>query len=289
MLRRWSHPHTLRWLVIGAVLASPARAVAADLKPRTAEAFARYIQATEARIEKQRCAGQFLYIDTLSEKQRRQVLEALRRGEVWSDSVETLDAQGHEVTVPDGLVTHWVGAAFFPHTTLDRVLTVVQDYNHYQDFYKPEIVRSRLLRREGDTFQVSSRVQKKTSWASPTFNIETETQYTRLDVSHACSRSTSTRIAQVSNVGSPREVEMTPGHDNGYLWRFNSYWRFEAYQDGVLAEWEAVTLSRDVPFFLRWAIRPFVDRLARGTLQDMLVATRRAVNGGKTPLAAQNE
>ena len=58
--------------------------------------------------------------------------------------------------------------------------------------------------------------------------------------------------------------------DNGFLWRLNAYWRYEAWNGGVLVECESVSLSRPVPLLLRPMAGPIVDRIARESLEGTL-------------------
>jgi hypothetical protein len=40
----------------------------------------------------------------------------------------------------------------------------------------------------------------------------------------------------VDDPAEPDEREREPGHDHGFLWRLNSYWRFEE-RDGGVSAW----------------------------------------------------
>lgn len=278
------------------ILARPCALKATDLEPRTLEAFERYVHAVDARAARQQDdPGHFLYINTLPESERRLAWATIERGEVWVDSPNTRNAAGRSLSAPGGLINHWVGAAFIPGVSLAQVVAVLEDYDHYQDIYKPQFVRSRLVSREGNDFKIFLRLRKKTPWVAVTLNIDSETWCTPLDGGRASLRSHSTRIAQVEAVDTPHEHEFAPGHDSGYLWRFETYWRLEARQGGVAAEWEAIMLSRDIPRLVRWIVKPFVERLARSTVQDMLVATRKAARNQKPaaqtapPEAARNQ
>ncbi|MGE5326329.1 MAG: hypothetical protein ACM3NO_04765, partial [Deltaproteobacteria bacterium] len=155
-----------------------------------------------------------------------------------------------------------------------QILAIIRDYDNLQEIYKPEIVRSKLLEHSGETFQVYVRLHKDTPWVNPTYNVNATVTCGRTDSSHVTCRMASTRIAQVEDADKPGEHEDTVGRDGGYLWRLDTYWRLEAREGGVIGEWEAITLSRDIPFLLRWLVRPFVERLARQTLRDTLTATR---------------
>jgi hypothetical protein len=64
------------------------------------------------------------------------------------------------------------------------------------------------------------------------------------------------------------------GHDSGYLWRLNSYWRFLERDGGVYIQCESLTLTRDVPTGFGWLIRPFVTSIPRETLTFTLQTTR---------------
>ena len=63
--------------------------------------------------------------------------------------------------VPKGLIHDWVGAAFVPGTTVEATLLLIQDYDHHQDIYKPEVLASKLMRRRGNDFEIYLRLLKK--------------------------------------------------------------------------------------------------------------------------------
>jgi hypothetical protein len=247
-----------------------------ELKPATLEAFTRYIAATEARINREVAHPEgFLYVDELDGTRRPQVFDELKRGGIFMDRLETRDAAGHEIEVPDGLLHHWIGDVFIPGASMREVLAFVQDYNHHQDYY-PEIVRSRLLSHDDDDFKIFYRVRKH-KVISVTLDTEHDVRYTRLDDAHWSSRSASTRIAEVVDAGKPEEHEKLVGHDGGFLWRINSYWRFVERDGGVYVECESVSLTRDIPTGLGWLIGPFVTSIPRESLESTLSTTRSAV------------
>ena len=90
---------------------------AADLKPKTAEAFNRYVAVTETRIAGETTpGGNFLYPDRPAPEPSEEMRDAyarLRRGEILVERQET-KLDGKEVEVPDGMVHHWVGLVFIP-------------------------------------------------------------------------------------------------------------------------------------------------------------------------------
>jgi hypothetical protein len=88
------------------------------------------------------------------------------------------------------------------------------------------------------------------------------------------SQSRSTRIAEVDNPGDVEERGMLPGQDHGFLWRLNSYWRFEQRDGGVYVECEGISLTRTVPVGLGWLVNPIVRTLPRESLEKSLRTLR---------------
>ena len=258
-------------------LAHTPEVMATDLEPKTVEAFNHYVQVTEARIDRQMSRqGAFLYIGGLPEPQRSQTLASVRRGEIYMERLETRDGSGRVIEAPDGLIHHWIGAVFIPGASLRQVLDLVQDYNHHQDIYKPEVVRSKLINRQGNKFQMFYRLVKR-KVITITLDTNHDVEYLPVDATHCRSRSVSTRIAEVADAGLPNEHEKPIGHDGGFLWRMNSYWRFEEQDGGVYVEAESISLTRDIPMGLGWMLRPFVTSIPRESLLMTLGSTRSAV------------
>jgi len=235
------------------------------------------VKAAEARMAREGSKpGDFLYIEQLPKPQYEEALSMLQQGQVYVQRLKTLDASGKEIDVPDGMVHHWIGAVLVPGRSLSSAFEVLRDYNDYKEIYKPEVVRSRLISHHDDNFNIYLRMQKK-SIVTVTLDTWYDVQFTRIDETHQVSHSFSTRIQQVEDAGTPHEHLDPVGHDSGYLWRINSYWRYEQRKDGVIIEWESIALSREIPFLISWFVKPLVRNIARETVQDMLLATRRAV------------
>jgi len=261
-------------LLLGASSPQTPDVMSVELKPATVEAFDRYVQATEARIDRELARpGAFLYIEGLPEAKRSQALESIRKGEIYMERLQTQDASGSVIEAPDGLIHHWIGAVFVSGATLKAVLDLVQDYDHHQDVYKPEVVRSRLIRHEGNAYQIFYRLRKK-KVITVTLNTNHDVHYFPIDSTHCRSRSVATRIAEVADADQPGEHEKPIGHDGGFLWRMNSYWRFEEKDQGVYVEVESISLTRDIPTGLGWMIRPFVTSIPRESLLMTLGSTR---------------
>ena len=67
----------------------------------------------------------------------------------------------------------------------------------------------------------------------------------------------------------------TPGDDRGFLWRMNSYWRYEQVRGGVIVDIESLTLSRGIPLGMGTVVRPLINRIARESMARTLDNIRR--------------
>ncbi|MGA7223803.1 MAG: hypothetical protein WBX16_13150, partial [Candidatus Acidiferrales bacterium] len=67
------------------------------------------------------------------------------------------------------------------------------------------------------------------------------------------------------------------GHDRGFLWRMNTYWRFEEKDGGTYIECQAISLTRDIPTGLGWMVGPFVTSVPKESLNFTLSTVRAAL------------
>ena len=264
-------------LFVTCLLCHPPKLCGTDLKPQTLAAFSRYVQLTETRIDTElRRPGQFLYVDGLPEARRTQVLAQLHKGEIFIEPLSTPDPSGKQIVPPGGMLHHWLGAVFIPGASLRQTLELVEDYDHHQDIYKPEVVASKLISRDGDDFKIFYRLRKK-KVITVTLNTNHDVRYFPVDSTHCHSRSYSTRIAEVADANSPKEREKPIGHDSGFLWRIYSYWRFVEKDGGMYVECESISLTRSLPPIIGVLIRKFVTEIPRESLQMTMGSTRSAL------------
>ena len=265
-------------LLILHIPGTPARGIVnVELKPETVQAFDRYAKLTEARIQGEVSEiDKFLYVDGLPDTRRAQALNELRSGEIFMEPLQTLDASGHKIEAPDAIIHHWMGTVFVPGASLHETLALMEDYDRHQDIYKPEIVRSRLLSRQGNDFKIYYRLREK-KVITVTLNTNHDVSYFPVDSKHCYSRSYSTRIAEVADADTPNEHEKPIGHDAGFLWRINSYWKFEEKDGGMYIECESISLTRDIPTGLSWLIMPFVTSIPKESLEMTMGSTRAAL------------
>ena len=244
-----------------------------QLTPQTLAAFDTYIRRAELEAEENlRSGGPFLWSDLAADRTR-QVREGQVVARFWS---------GHgPVKVPDGLIHDWVGAASIPGTTIPDTLALIQDYDSHKNIYAPEVMASKLISHHDNDFQIYLRLLKK-KIITVVLDTEHEVHYRSLDRSHWACRSYSTRIAEVQDAGNPNEKVLPPDTGYGFLWRLYSYWRFAEREGGVCVECRAVSLTRDVPFGLGWAIEPIVQKLPQESLIKTLACTRKALQAKMT-------
>jgi len=240
------------------------------LKQQTLESFRAYIRDAEAAMEQTLGdRSPFLWSDVNSERAQ-QVRGGQVAAQFWS---------GHgPVEVPNGLIHDWIGASFIPGTTVADVLALVQDYDNHKNIYKPEVIASRLISRQGNNFQIYLRLLKK-KIMTVVLDTDHDVHYRCIDRTRWTCRSYTTRIAEVENAGSPKEKVLPPDTGHGFLWRLYSYWRFQEREGGVYVECRAISLTRDAPLGLGWIIEPIIQKLPKESLIDTLKATRQALQG----------
>jgi len=249
---------------------------AADLQPQTAKAYDRYIELTGAQVTAELAQrGAYLWVERLPAVQRAADEEQLRNGQLVIERLETLDS-GKPISTPEGIIHHWIGTVFVPGATLAQTLSFMQDYDHKVEYFKPDIVRSKILRHEGDDYFVLLRFYKK-KIITTVIDTDQEVHYHTLDSTHAYSRSRTTRVQEVENAGKSDETLEPEGHDRGFMWRMNTYWRFEEKDGGTFVECQAISLTRDIPTGLGWMVGSFVTSVPRESLTFTLTTARAAL------------
>jgi hypothetical protein len=257
---------------------------AAELKQKTVEAFDHYVCNTEARMDAElRPGGPFLWVDSLPQPRRQRLYDLLRRGQLEIRQEKT-EEEGK--SIPDGLIHHWTGVAFVPGVSLERALSLLQDYDNHWRTYKPDVRRSKLLEHTDNAFKIYLQFYKN-SPRRVSFNTEFEVHYTRIDATHAISRAVSARIAELEHPEQPDSPELPVGQGHGYLWRLSNYWRLEEKDGGVYMQVDSIALSRDVPAIFAWFVNPLIRRISRQTLAHLLEATRRGLLSAGTGASAR--
>jgi hypothetical protein len=243
-----------------------------QLKSETVEAFDEYVKSAEAQMEQTLHGAFFLWSDQDSSRAK-QVRDGKIVAQFW--------AGRGPVKVPDGLIHDWIGAAFIPSSTIEETLALIQDYDNHKTVYTPEVIASKIISHRGNDFQIYLRLLKK-KIMTVVLDTDHDVHYRSLGRTRWVCRSYSTRIAEVENAGGAKEKTLPPDTGYGFLWRLYSYWRFEERDRGTYVECRAISLSRDVPFGLGWAIEPIIQKLPRESLVNTLEATRQALRSKAT-------
>lgn len=270
--------HSGRLLCIAVFVLLPTGvARASELKPRTAQAFQRYEQLTEARVLVELShPDQFLCLDSLPDEQKNAEIARVKSGQVYVRTLATRD-EGKKIEIPDGLVHHWLAVGFIPNASLERVIEVAQDFNHHADFFQPDVQRSELLSRDGNRFRVDFRFYRK-AIVTAVYNTEFTVDFTQLDPAHEYSFGRATRIAELRNPGEKDERELPVGRDRGFLWRLDLYTRYLQADDGVYVQIEFVALSRGVPALFAWLVNPYIRSVPRDYLTNYITKLNKAVS-----------
>lgn len=179
------------------------------------------------------------------------------------------------VSISKGLVHDWLGDVFIPNTTVSNVLAVLQDFDRHHEIY-PEILQSRLVRRKGEDITGYWRLRQTSPLLPVALDVIQEAHYQEVAPDKWICRAYASDISEIDNPGTTREKKLPPGQGDGFLWRLYAYWSLEATGGGVLAESRSLSLSRDIPLALAWAIRPLIQNIPRESLESMLRNTRTA-------------
>ncbi len=247
-------------------LLGAARSDAAELKQKTLQAWEAYVQTANLAME-QRAAGRspFLWVDESPDLLRR-----VRSGELVVSNRDPSD-------VPSGLIHHWVGAMFLPGVTLDEVNGVFNDYDRYPDFYRPRVVKIKVLKQTDDYQKINTLVVQRAFGVTGAVEADNEVHIIKLDAHRVYSVSNATRVQEIVNYGEPDQRLPSENQGPGYVWRTVSINRLEQRDGGVYIEMEMIGLSRGVPIEFRWLIKPLIDHMPRTVMLETLKDTRNAV------------
>ena len=258
---------------------------AAELQRETVDAWAQYVQLTEQRIEEELVSTEGFLVQDF-DRAGSSLRVAVQRGDVPVSQMQTLEPDGTPIEVPGGAIHHWRGAIFVQGVTLNDVLDGVQSPLRQEDLQE-DVLESRVIERTAARMKVFLKLKRK-KFVTVHYNTEHDMRYARHDGARASSRSIATKIAELADVGSPTEREHPIGNDRGFLWRLNSYWRYEEVAGGVIVECESVTLSRSIPFVVRWMVTPMIRSTARESMARTLTSMHTRLVAGVAQRTAAN-
>jgi hypothetical protein len=239
------------------------------LQPETVSAWEEYIRTVDSRMNA-RSDGEmpFLWIDESVHRSRR-----IGQGEIL---VAPVLPHG-TLSIPNGLIHHWIGGVFIPGATIDSLAAVIQDYGKYKDFYKPVVADSKVLGRTDENQRFAMLWQHKVLFITAAIQSEYVARDLRVDRRRRYNVADTVRVQEIEHYGRPEERLLPPGTGNGFIWRMHSVARYEERDGGVYLELEAIALTRDIPGSVRWFVNPVVNHLSINSLTTTLQQTRDAV------------
>ena len=273
--RTWLPFHTsfrapkLKLTLLVAAMLLPIQAHAANLKAETVAAWDDYVQSVGVSLQDRvRPGGSFLW--TYEDPER--------IAKVHGGEIVVVPAPGPSPRkVPGGLIHHWIAAAFLPNVKLDDILEVTEDYDRYQEFYRPSVIASKTIAREDSNDYFSMQLMNKAFFLKTMLDADYQSTNVRLDERRFYSVSKSMRIQEIQDYGRPSQHRMPEGQGGGYIWKVFSVGRLAQRDGGVYIEIEAVALSREIPAALRFIVDPIVRSVSRSALLTSLTQTEDAV------------
>jgi putative flippase GtrA len=169
-------------------------------------------------------------------------------------------ADGETIDIGAATISHWRGSVLLRNLTVDQLLRRLQEPGTPPP--QDDIVASHVVARGPNSLRVYMRLVRH-AIVTVSYDTEHEMTFTRVTPALATARSVATRIDEVG------------GGDHGFLWRLNSYWRYEQVGSSVLVSVESLTLSRDVPLLVKPIVGRLVPRIARESMVRTLEALER--------------
>lgn len=255
--------------VMGTMVLCAAVAGANQLKTETSAAWDTYIAAVKADLQK-RADGSvpFLWVSAQPNGEQR-----LQKGEI----LVARTAGDAPDKVPHGMIHDWTGAVFVPGVTLERAIEVLDNYDRYKDFYKPQVAESQLMERNTDNEKIRLLMVQSAYGVTAAVELQNDVQIVRPSATRAFTYSYSRHEHEIGNYGKPSQKDFPEDQGPGYVWRVFTATRLEERDGGVYIEEETIEMSRGIPIELRWMIKPLTERLARTIMVSTMGNTQKAI------------
>ena len=244
-------------LLFTALLLTPR--IFAELSPGATAVFDNYARNVESRLAQQHSsAAHFLILPTDPVE-----LTRLHSGQPLVEQITTPVA-------PDTLLHHWRATAFIPNATPADFERLLRDFNAYPHNFAPQIVSSTVLSHTPTDTLLRFRTRQH-HVITVVLDTTVDVTFATLDPTHGYSVSRSTRVDEIS-----------PGGDNGFLYRLNTYWSYEQRDSGLYLQIESLSLTRSIPHGLAWAVQPYLESIPRESLVFTLTSARNALTRSLT-------
>jgi len=152
-----------------------------------------------------------------------------------TEKIQTMAPDGPNPHKVNGaMIYDWIGTMLIKGTTLERLIRMLQDYDHRAQYFPEIISTSKLLCRTDENHFVAAMRMKEPA----VIDTESDVTWERVDPKQWRCRSYSTKVQEI-------------GKQHNYLLRLNTYWRFAETGAGVQVEAESITLSREFGSLMR--------------------------------------
>jgi hypothetical protein len=246
------------------VLVAGAGQVLGEAAPAAGVAgFDSYVGRVESRLARERGNG---FAPGKDEQMR------LRRGELIIEKLSPADG----AELPGAMLHDWRGTAFAPGAKAADFERLMRDFNAYPRHFSPQVLQAKVLAQDGDHYVARMRVRQKhviTVVLDMTYDIA----FGRIDARRGYSIARGTKIEEIAGVGTSKERALSEKEEHGFLWRLNTYWSYEERDGGLYMQLESVSLTRQIPAGLGWAIGPFVESVPRESLEFTLRSVANAL------------
>lgn len=167
---------------------------------------------------------------------------------------------GRRLSVPGGTIHEWRGSVLIPSVSVEQLVHALETPGLPPP--SDDVLDARVLAKNGHSLQVYLKVARS-AILSVTYDTVHDVVFTPRTPQLATSRSVATLIREDG------------GADHGFLWRLNSYWRYEQRGGDVLVTLFSLSLSRDVPAIARPIASPIIDGIGRASMLRTLDAVDR--------------
>ena len=264
------------FLATASLLLGAARTHAAELQPQTVKAWQSCVEMAERRIGKELSSQKgFLALDFQDSAESSKERQSVLSGKIPIKQMPIGNEDNPGIHVPDGMVHHWRGSVFIPGVPLDFVFSRVTNPSK-EDTRQEDVLDSRVLESTPGQLKLYLKLQRS-KIVTVIYNTEHLVRYQRHGEAQAFSSSIATKISEIERLNGSTEREKPEGHDQGFLWRMNSYWRYQQVPGGVMVECESMTLSRSIPSFLEFMLRPIINKVARESMHRTLQSMKERI------------
>jgi hypothetical protein len=239
--------------------------------------FNTYIAATEARLDHQHRQAENQAGDITTILAGVAATNAGEKRLLHGDVIIEPLSAGARGDLPGALLHDWRGTVFIPRATAAEFERLLRRVDAYPAVFAPQVIAARITAEPGaNHLQTWMRVRQKHVF-SIVLDASYDVTYARGNRSNGFSASRSTHIFEMSGTGTEQEHPLTPAEEHGFLWRLNTYWTYEERDGGLFLQVETVSLSRDIPAGLGWALRPLLESIPRESLEFTLSSARSAL------------